>query len=180
MHLLFICSLTVPLRLDGTLNVVHPHGFTQIRCHTRDPSSTDFLSAGSSCAWRDHTGRTCRVEPRRESGGQGSCPSGYEDSSRSKHKHNYNRKSCGVPVAINNAYHTSSSATMLEEIVTYECQSGHSLESHLMGTRASRQRVVLRQVDPWQYFAPGSSSPTTCKKVTCGIPLSLSIASVRR
>ena len=46
----------------------------------------------------------------------------------------------------------SSSATMFEKTITYECHPGDSLEAHLMGTRASRQLVVSWQVDPCQCF----------------------------
>ena len=58
-----------------------------------------------------------------------------------------------LPVAIDNDDHTSSNATMLEKTVTYECHSGHSLEAPLLGAGSfTTQRVVLRQVDPWQSF----------------------------
>ena len=57
-----------------------------------------------------------------------SCLSGYEEGSSAEYKRDCNRKSCGVPVAIDNADHASSSAIESEETVLCECHSGNCLD----------------------------------------------------
>ena len=68
---------------------------------------------------------TCAEETRDYSR---SCPSGYEEDSSAEYKHDFNRKSCGVPVVIDNADHASSGVIKFEEGVLCECHFGHSLD----------------------------------------------------
>ena len=111
-----------------------------------------------------------------------SCPSGYEDDSRAEYKHDYNRKSCDVPVAIDSDDHNTFSPIMFKGIATFKCHSGHSLDgtpdenkisTTTCGVAANGSIVVSS--------TPFSCALTSCKKVTCRIPLlaSFSIASVR-
>ena len=67
--------------------------------------------------------------------------SGYEEGSSAEYKHDCNRKSYGVPIAIDNADHVSSSTVEFEETVLHERHSGY--------IQAPQRRVVLRQTDPW-------------------------------
>ena len=73
-----------------------------------------------------------------------SGPSGYAEGSARNTKHDYNRKSCGAPVAIKSADHVRGDCppTIVTLITAWT--------AHLTGTKASRRRVELRQVDPWR------------------------------
>ena len=65
-----------------------------------------------------------------------SCLSGYEEGSSAEYKRDCNRKSCGVPVAIDNADHASSSAIESEETVLCECHSGNCLDGTPDGNKS--------------------------------------------
>ena len=64
-----------------------------------------------------------------------SCPLGYEEGSSAEYTYDCNRKSCGVPAAINNDDHDPSSAVKFNETVTHECHSGCSLVGEPDGNR---------------------------------------------
>ena len=86
---------------------------------------------------------------------QGSSLSGDEEGSSAECRHDCNRKSCGVPVAIDNADHTPVNPAMLEETFTYKCHSGHSLEGSPVGDKKLHDNV-------WYYdkWTRGSVSHT--------------------
>ena len=81
---------------------------------------------------------------------QGSCPSDYKEGSSAECRYDCNRKSCGVPVAIDNADHMLVNPAMLEETFAYECYSGYSLEGSSVGaldTDAAMRDVETLFVD---------------------------------
>ena len=80
-------------------------------------------------------------------------------------------ESCGVKVAINNDDHAPSSANKLEETVTYECHSGHTLDGKICGSKSFTTTCVVAVNESVALSpTPGSSALTTCQTVTCGIP----------
>ena len=70
------------------------------------------------------------------------CDLLYFEGSSTEYKHVCDRKSCGMPFAIENVDHDPSSAMRVHETVTHECHSGDSLDGELNGNRRLK-------VDPW-------------------------------
>ena len=66
--------------------------------------------------------------------------------SSAEYKHDCNRKSCCVPVAIDNFDHDLSSAVKFHETFTHEWHSCHNLDGKFDGHRRLK-------VDPW-WFLP--------------------------
>ena len=95
-----------------------------------------------------------------------SGPSGDEESSSVEYKHDCNRKSCGVPVAIDNTDHASSSAIKFEETVLCVCRSGYILDVTLDENKSSTTTcgVAANGSMVWSP-TPGSSALNTCMKV---------------
>ena len=78
--------------------------------------------------------------------------------SSAEYKQNCNRKSCGVPVAIDKSDHDPSSAVTFNETFTYECHSGYNLDGEPDGNRRFK-------VDPW-WSNPGIRElRNTCDKI---------------
>ena len=65
-----------------------------------------------------------------------SCPNRYEEGSSAEFSHDCIKKSCGVPVAIDDADHAPTSAMKFEETITYECHSGYSLDGTPDGNKS--------------------------------------------
>ena len=99
-----------------------------------------------------------------------SCPLGCEEGASAEHKYDCNRKSCGVPAAIDNADHDPSSAVKFNETAAYERHSGCSLDGEPDGNRIFTTTCGVEAsgsvvVSP----TPGISElRTTCEKITCG------------
>ena len=71
-------------------------------------------------------------------------PSGYKEGSSAEYKDDCNRKSCGVPVAIDNADHTST-LPCSRRLPPTSVSPVTAWMARLMDTGASRQCVALRQ-----------------------------------